>query len=63
MWSQPSNNKQQPKTNHNRSSNFDLSVCVCVCECEKGKEKKMQGGKQQGKLVIGVVVVIFCDFC
>ena len=58
--------KQQTTTKNQPQQELQFRfecVCVCVCECEKGKEKKMQGGKQQGKLVIGVVVVIFCDFC
>ncbi len=64
MWSQPSNNKQQPTTReatvNNQQQQQQLQFrfeCVCV-----RKETKKKGGKQQGKLVIGVVVVILCDF-
>ena len=57
MWSQPSNNKQQPTTreatvNNQQQQQLQFRFeCVCV-----RKERKKKGGKQQGKLVIGVVV-------
>ncbi len=63
MWSQPSNNKQQPTTreatvNNQQQQQLQFRFeCVCV-----RKERKKKGGKQRGKLVIGVVVVISCDF-
>jgi hypothetical protein len=64
MWSQPSNNQQQPKTREATVNNQQQQELQFRFECEfVRKERKKKGGKQQGKLGIGVVVVILCDFC
>jgi hypothetical protein len=72
---QTTNNNQKPTTTVDNQQQQELQfwfecvcmyVCVCVCVCVR-KERKKQGGKQQGKLVIVVLLlwfyVIFCEFC
>jgi hypothetical protein len=56
--------KQQTTTIEATVNNQQQQELQFRFECEfVRKERKKKGGKQQGKLGIGVVVVILCDFC